>query len=447
MKCPRCESSSYRKNGLIKGRQRYLCKICGRQFLLPVPASNHDYCETINSQTVKSTSIVSSATAKTGIAILLIDAENIRLDVAAENFLQEISELPLQVKIAFANWRNSSMAKRDSELHDRGYQLIHVPEGSNSADGKMIAIGSSIFLQYPETKEVFICSNDLIFTHLCTELQNRGLIIHRVHRENHCLQVEHRHTNTVSSYSFEFNSSVPSLEKLMASLEEIINWKYATTTEMQDKLSNLTALWQERKKNPLQFLFDSKFNFEQEHKLVEIEQPQTILSQQQLEQAIITIIQQHQSLTPAQEVSIAMVSNELKKKYGESGSQIVKRLKLKPSFTKFIQSSQLFATQTMGKTYKIILQNQEKPEFHNPQWLEKALLKILQELLQKSQSSCIHISRLSDEFKKQYGLPTSTILKQLRLKNSFLAFLQSCSVFKIEKIDKVYHVAIASIGK
>src|SRR6476469_9540269 len=35
MKCPRCESTSYRKNGHRKGLQNYLCKNCGRQFLEP----------------------------------------------------------------------------------------------------------------------------------------------------------------------------------------------------------------------------------------------------------------------------------------------------------------------------------------------------------------------------------------------------------------------------
>ncbi|MDY7023377.1 MAG: hypothetical protein SWJ54_18835 [Cyanobacteriota bacterium] len=36
MKCPNCESTSYRKNGRLKGRQRYQCRDCGRQFLEPL---------------------------------------------------------------------------------------------------------------------------------------------------------------------------------------------------------------------------------------------------------------------------------------------------------------------------------------------------------------------------------------------------------------------------
>jgi len=36
MKCPRCESTSYRKNGRRNGKQNYLCKNCGKQFLEPI---------------------------------------------------------------------------------------------------------------------------------------------------------------------------------------------------------------------------------------------------------------------------------------------------------------------------------------------------------------------------------------------------------------------------
>jgi ribosomal protein L37AE/L43A len=35
MKCPKCESTSYRKNGHRSGKQNYLCKNCRRQFLEP----------------------------------------------------------------------------------------------------------------------------------------------------------------------------------------------------------------------------------------------------------------------------------------------------------------------------------------------------------------------------------------------------------------------------
>jgi transposase-like protein len=33
MKCPRCQSQNYSRNGLHQGKQKYICKACGRQWL------------------------------------------------------------------------------------------------------------------------------------------------------------------------------------------------------------------------------------------------------------------------------------------------------------------------------------------------------------------------------------------------------------------------------
>jgi hypothetical protein len=90
-----------------------------------------------------------------GIAILLLDAENLQINVEVEKFLTTICAYPLQVKIAFANWR--SLGKFDVELHERGYELIHVPPGRDNAGGKMIAFGSSIYERYPKAKEILVC--------------------------------------------------------------------------------------------------------------------------------------------------------------------------------------------------------------------------------------------------------------------------------------------------
>lgn len=33
MKCPRCAADNYSKNGFHRGKQKYICKCCGRQWL------------------------------------------------------------------------------------------------------------------------------------------------------------------------------------------------------------------------------------------------------------------------------------------------------------------------------------------------------------------------------------------------------------------------------
>lgn len=86
-----------------------------------------------------------------GIAILLLDAENLQIDIETEKLLEGICIYPIQIKVAFANWR--SMGKKDAEFHERGYQLIHVPPGKDSADLKMATVGASIFVHYPTDRK------------------------------------------------------------------------------------------------------------------------------------------------------------------------------------------------------------------------------------------------------------------------------------------------------
>jgi hypothetical protein len=154
MKCPKCESTQLRKNGRSNGKQRYLCKVCGRQFLQPWSSSQLPSVESEAVQVASNGNVeprlaeaalpilsvselqLDQAATPTqsaeGIGILLLDAENLRLDINSEKFLAELSHYPLQIKIAFANWRNHAVGKLDAELYERGYQLIHVPGGQNS---------------------------------------------------------------------------------------------------------------------------------------------------------------------------------------------------------------------------------------------------------------------------------------------------------------------------
>ncbi|WP_228371539.1 hypothetical protein [Trichormus azollae] len=56
-------------------------------------------------------------------------------------------------------------------MHERSYDLVHVPAGRDNADGKMIAFGSSIHEVYPHAKEVLVCSSDKVMTNSCKNLQ------------------------------------------------------------------------------------------------------------------------------------------------------------------------------------------------------------------------------------------------------------------------------------
>jgi hypothetical protein len=131
------------------------------------------------------------------IAILLQDAENIKLSVAEEQFLAKSCTCPIQIRIAFANWRY--VGKLDIEFHERGYQMIHVPAGKNTADLQMTALGASVFLAYPTAQEVLVCSSDSDLLSLCNILQTHGLTVYSVRKKDDYMIMINRNTGVVKA--------------------------------------------------------------------------------------------------------------------------------------------------------------------------------------------------------------------------------------------------------
>ena len=249
MKCPRCESDQVRKNGRPNGHQRYLCKACRKQFFEPPgPPSLSGKCtETRLSEAIPKEIAPATTTESGGIAILLLDAENLRLKVNTEQFLAGLCDYPLQVKIAFANWKNPSTGKLDAELYDRGYELIHVPGGANSADGKMIAFGAAILYRYRDVRQVFVCSSDGLLNHLCNQLQNQGLTVFRVRRQNSVLSVENPLTGDTHHYSCEREMEIPSFEELANQIGEFLKAEHKSIDERIARFSSVAELFQERR--------------------------------------------------------------------------------------------------------------------------------------------------------------------------------------------------------
>ncbi|MEG4032109.1 NYN domain-containing protein [Microcoleus sp. POL8_C6] len=176
-----------------------------------------------------------------------MDAENLKLKVNTEQFLASLCDYPLQVKIAFANWKNLSMGKLDAELYDRGYELIHVPGGANSADGKMIAFGAAILYRYRDVRQVFVCSSDGLLNHLCNQLQNQGLTVFRVRRQNAVLSVENLRTGDTNHYSCKREQEVPSLEELANQIGDFLKAEHKSIDERIARFSSVAELFQERR--------------------------------------------------------------------------------------------------------------------------------------------------------------------------------------------------------
>ena len=423
MKCPRCESTSYRKNGRRNGKQSYLCKNCRKQFFEPallnspekqliadsnghtqLPLAEATELSLIENllaekdtervyqsfavtlvkellQTVLSPewleaaeftqliqkihqNIANETKSATGISLLLLDVENLKLDINAEKFLASICNYPLQAKIAFANWKNPSNSKQDIELYDRGYQLVHVPEGKDSADAKMIAFGAGLSRYYSTVKEILVCSGDRIVSHLCNELQNQGMIVYWVRRQAQLLYIENRNTGKFIYYSIPQLTEIPSLEKVVEQIDNLIKSEQESISSRLRELMAIASLFQERcnlqfnQNKPSQDAQSAdsseKINSPELVDAVEIlSYPQNIDSQEDLEKLLVEIINRMQSQSPTTKLTVSKLGTELQKVCGQSPNSIVKKLKVGSNFTKFLQSSVQFTLKPKGKEYEV----------------------------------------------------------------------------------------------
>lgn len=122
-----------------------------------------------------------------GIAVLLLDAENLQLSPEMEGFLQQQSLFQITCKVAFANWR--TLGNVDQSLYERGYDLIQVPGAKDAADGKMITFGCQLRELYPKAKTVFVCSSDAVMLSLCNCLLQQELEVYRVIKQDNQIKV------------------------------------------------------------------------------------------------------------------------------------------------------------------------------------------------------------------------------------------------------------------
>ncbi|BBD64836.1 hypothetical protein NIES4072_15000 [Nostoc commune NIES-4072] len=423
MKCPRCESTLYRKNGRRNDKQNYLCKNCGKQFLEPAfprslegellaNSNGHtkvSITETTEDplvknlpeekitekslssfslrlaeellQTILSPDWLESATfnqfiqkiqqkteikhqLEIGISLLLLDAENLKLDINSELFLASVCKYPLQVKIAFANWRNPSTGKQDIELYNRGYQLVHVPGGKDSADAKMIALGACVLRSYPTVKEILVCSGDGILIHLCNELQNQGLIVYWVRRQGQNLQIENRNTGKLTHYSLSMATEIPSLEQVVDKIQDLIKTEQESINARLNSLVAVATLFQERcdintkhhSKQPeieeiIPVTDDSSAQFIQKP---EKQDSAEISNGETLDKLLLKIIQDIQIKSPETRLSVSKLGSELQKITRKSPNSIIKELKLGSNFTKYLESSPTFTLKASGKEYQVI---------------------------------------------------------------------------------------------
>jgi hypothetical protein len=411
MKCPKCESTQLRKNGRSSGKQRYLCKVCGRQFLQPLSSSQLPSVESEAIQVASNGNVeprlaeaalpmlsvpevselqLDQAATPTqsaqGIGILLLDAENLRLDINSEKFLAELSHYPLQVKIAFANWRNHAVGKLDAELYERGYQLIHVPGGQNSADAQMIAMGVSISRHYPDAKEVFVCSSDWLLTHLCNSLQSQGMTVYRVRRQENNLSVENRNTGDSRQYSLTLGRAIPSFEEFVEKIDELLKAEHESINERIARFSTVANLFQERCNLTLNATRSN---------------------------ASLMVEEEQDSITPV---------------LADESTQII-------TVHEDVES----------KTVVEIIPASEVTIINSMETLEKVLREMIKTRTVEAGLDYISVTKFKTDFKAQYNKTADEIVKRFQPSSSLIKFLRSRpTVFKLILDGNEYQVAIAS---
>ncbi|HSF73173.1 MAG TPA: NYN domain-containing protein [Microcoleus sp.] len=332
-----------------------------------------------------------------GIAILLLDVENLQLTIETEKFLEGICHYPIQIKVAFANWR--SMGKKDAEFHQRGYQLIHVPPGKDSADLKMATVGASIFVNYPTAKEIFVCSSDRALTHLSNTLQAHGLTVFQVRKQIDKIIVLNSKTGQVETHSLVTIPEITPLEQLVIQLKELIKKEQKRTSTQWIKLSTVSALFRE--------------NYG------------LVLNQ---------VVAHHLLGTKTRDIFLKYPTDFVLHKPSEVSQTYVTLFEVRLSPPPPILSQEI--------------PNNHQPapasltEINSLEDLERALVKIVGDLTDNSPENSVFLSNVGSEFHRQYGKQITQIIKDFNLGRKFTKFLQSCASLQLKKAEKGWQVSL-----
>ncbi|MBD2144255.1 NYN domain-containing protein [Sphaerospermopsis sp. FACHB-1194] len=422
-----------------------------------------------------------------GIGVLLLDAENLQLKINTEKFLATICQCPIQVKIAFANWSNRG--KLDVELHERGYDLIHVPAGRDNADGKMIAFGSSIHELYPKAKEVFVCSSDKVMTNLCNNLQQHGLTVYQVSQHGENINIFNNATGKTIIHSIKPLPEIPSIDQFVLQVKHLIKEEQKQTANYWIKLSQISKLYKTRYQvnisnviakylpgkrardifisYPADFvihqvddvgelyitLFEQQHFSQKEdvnpannHKNYQIQNnslANNLTTKLDLEKAIKNIWTELSKESKNESFDISILASKFKQKYGKPITEQMKELQIGGTFAKFLQSCSDFQVQLKDNKWQVSKLNSPSPasvlssvsstKINSAADLEKALKMILTELTKAANNNYVDIGILGIKFHQQYGKPITKQMKELQINGSFIKFLQSCSSFQIQQ--------------
>ncbi|MBD2665842.1 hypothetical protein B6N60_00284 [Richelia sinica FACHB-800] len=332
----------------------------------------------------------SSKSNSLGIAVILLDAENLNLNLSTEKFLATICTCPIQVKIAFANW--SIRGKLDVELHERGYDLIHVPAGKDNADGKMIAFGSSIHERYPKAKEVFVCSSDKVMTNLCNHLQQHGLIVYQVSQQGDHINLFNSSTGKTTTYSLKH---IPDLASLVPILKSLVELERQSTGSQWIKVSKVFQLLNAK----------HKINMSQ-------------------------VIAAHLPGKKPKDIFANYPEDFVLHKTDDSSEFYVTVFDHQPLHKNDNEPAKI----SSEKVYDLKIDSAIA--------LENSIKQIIENCNQLDIDGYIDVGIVATKFKSQYNKAITVQIKQLQINGNFPKFLQSCHSFKLKQTEIGWKVGL-----
>lgn len=340
-------------------------------------------------------SVDTSSPEEKPIAVLLLDAENLQISTETEKFLTTVCTYPIQIKIAFANW--CSRGKLDVELHERNYDLIHVPVGKDNADGKMITFGSAIHERFPNTKEVLVCSSDKVMTNLCNLLQQKGLTVYQVSKHGDNITILNRKSGKNLVYSPQFHPKISSIEKFINTLKELIKEEQKCTSSSWVNFDSICRKFQEKYKVSINQVVSTHFSGKKAQDIF-IDYPQVF-----------------------------------------SGHQISNKTELYITLFELPQEPKINCEKSGNA---IIVTHQYSSSINSITELEQALIAILKNLINQSKEGYVIQGTLGVELHKRYGEGISKILERLQFDGNFTKFLESSKLVKLDKTEKNYRITL-----
>lgn len=352
--------------------------------------------------------------------LLLVDAENMTPPKVLEAFLQDLGQYPIRHRLAFGNWRN--LGGRDREFYQRGYHMVHVPAGKNSADIKMSLDASLISLWNPSVREVFICSTDTDLLHLGHTLLNLGVVPYRVSRHQDRFDVLNIANQTTQVFHLPQASKEAEGNAL---LKDDPLPETATASEAQDGVNPGTV---------------------------------TVPTVAQMQRWLKILILQEQQANPGQPITIGRLGTLFRHRNQIAVNEALKTNSDYKTLKQFLVAHDAFELSPFpdGQQVEVRL----KPPASEPalvvqgtqqkitdaHTLEQALVKLLWSLSSTQSGSQVSLSTLGSHFAQVHQEPLSNVLKRIGEPKGLPKFFAKCRSLRLQRDGKDWRVALACVS-